>query len=480
MKQSRVILGVFVAGLLSACPVAVAAQGGTDITGTIPLETSNINSSGLTASGAVITWETNGGATSQVYYDTSSHADINDYAHSTEIDLTLVSAHSVTLSGLTAGTTYHYRVKSEIPDTVFSTISDDGTFATSASGGGGGGGGGGGFGSQLIGIGLSGTSPFMDGNGRAITAGEIKTADGKVSLSVPVGVYIWNAAGAAQPFLSAQPLANPPPAPPENSLVMAIEMGPNGVTFNPAVTLTFNYKDSDLPSGAREADLYIAWWDGTQWVKLLGTVNASANTVSVQVTHFTSYALLIPAAPPVLTPTLKIAGPLTGTSFDSGDVTISINAGNINLVGDNRPNAPGEGRVVYYLDVPIPTTPGASAFSAAGTYKESESTTNGWTGLAPGIHILGVQLVQNDHTPFSPPLFATVSVTIKAAVIAPPTTTVPIPTSESPIITTPPTPDQTKPGWLIPILFFVAAAGVAVFIFWRSRRPEAKLKYTNR
>ncbi|XUW99379.1 MAG: fibronectin type III domain-containing protein [Dehalogenimonas sp.] len=462
---------------ISTCPIAVAAQGGTAITGTIPLIASNLDSSGLTTSGAVITWETNGGATSQVYYDTSSHADINDYAHTTAFDLALVSAHSVTLSGLTAGTIYHYRVKSTIPDTYFNAISEDASFITTASGGSGGGGGG--FGSQLIGIGLSGTSPFMDGNGRAITAGEIKTSDGKVSLNVPVGVYIWNAAGAAQSFLSAQPINNPPLAPPENSLVMAYELGPNGVTFNPAITLTFNYNDADLPSGARETDLYIAWWDGTQWVKLIGTVNTTANTVSVQVTHFTSYALLIPSSPPVPTPTLKIATPSTGTSFDSGNVTISINAGNINLVPDNRPNAPGEGRVVYYLDVPIPTTAGSSALSNAGTYKESESTTNAWTNLSSGVHILGVQLVQNDHTPFSPPIFATVSVTVKEAVIAPPTTT-PTPTSESPIITTPSESNPTKTHWTIPVLFLVAAAGLGGFIYWRSRKPEADLKYTNR
>jgi hypothetical protein len=480
IKPFRSISLIAIGALFLACPMMVAAQSGTEITGTILLEASNIAASEITSSGATIIWNTNGGATSQVFYDTTSHANIADYAKSTTLNTELVSSHFASLTGLTAGTTYHYRVRSNIPDTTFVAVSDDANFVTTGtSGGGGGGGGGGGFGSQMIGINLSGTSPFMDGNGRSITPGQISTPDGKLTLTVPVGVYIWNAAGAAQPFLSAAAVTNPPAAPPQNSLIMAWEMGPDGVTFNPAVSLTFNYADRDVPSGTQEADLYIAWWNGTAWVKLIGTVDPAANTVTVQITHFTSFALVAPAAPPVTTPTLKITSPLTGTAVDSGNITLSINAGNISLVADNRPNAAGEGRVVYYLDVPIPTTAGASAFSAAGTYKESDSNTNIWTDLAPGTHTLGVQLVQNDHTPFSPPVFATVSITVKNAVIAPPTTTPPSTTQETPIPTTPPS-NPTKINWTVPILFLVAAAGLGGFLYWRSRKPEAKLKYTNR
>ncbi|QNT76193.1 beta strand repeat-containing protein [Dehalogenimonas etheniformans] len=251
--------------------------------------------------------------------------------------------------------------------------------------GGGGGGGGGGFGSQLIGINLSGTSPFMDPNGRSIVAGELKTSDGKLTIIVPVGVYIWNAAGAAQSFLSAAPLTNPPSAPPQNSLVMAFELGPNGVTFNPVVTLSFNYSDSDIPAGARETDLYIAWWNGTQWVKLVGTVDATANTVSAQITHFTSFALIVQQAPATTPPPTTIP-PTTNP----------------------------------------PTT--------------SPPTTN------------------------------------------PPTTnppTIPVPTQSEPTETLPGS-NPTSAKWIIPLLFLLASTTLGVILFWRSRKPEAELKYTNR
>jgi uncharacterized repeat protein (TIGR02543 family) len=343
----------------------------------------------------------------------------------------------------------------------------------------GGGSGGGGFGNQLIGIGLAGTSPWMDGNGRAVTAGQIRTADGRLNLTIPVGTAVWNAAGAAQAYLSAAALAEPPQAPPQNSRVMAYEIGPTGVTFTPTITMTLNYTDVDVPAGTREADLYIAWWDGAKWVKLEGTVNPAANTVTVQISHFTNFALFVPAAPPPSTaPTLKIGTPTAGASLDSGTVSISIITTNIALVANNRPNAAGEARAIYYLDVPIPTTLGQSAFSATGTYRETDSWTNIWTDLAPGTHTLGVQLVQNDHTPFNPPVFATVTVIVKEAVIAPPATSTPAVTQPS--LPTTSSSDLTKTNWGIPIFFLVAALALGVVLYWKSRRPVEKLRYTNR
>jgi hypothetical protein len=285
--------------ILQAAPVM--AQG-TEVSGTIPLVNSNISASIITETSATISWQTNGNATSQVFYDTASHDNATDYAHQTSASLSLVPAHSVSLTGLASGTSYHYRAKSELPATAFIDVSADYTFTTLGTPAGGGGGGGGGFGSQLVGIGLSVTSLFMDGNGRALTAGQVRTPDGSLSLSIQVGTYVWNAAGAAQSFVSASPLAGPPQAPPQHSLVLAFEMGPNGVTFNPAISLTITYRDDQIPAGTRESDLYSAWWDGAKWVKIESTVDTAANTVTAQVSHFTSFALLSQQPPPTTTP----------------------------------------------------------------------------------------------------------------------------------------------------------------------------------
>jgi phosphodiesterase/alkaline phosphatase D-like protein len=76
----------------------------------------------------VITWDTNENASSIVDYGPT-----NSYGTSTaETDTSpRVTSHSVTITGLTASTTYHYRVKSNDASSNLATGSD-GTFTTSA------------------------------------------------------------------------------------------------------------------------------------------------------------------------------------------------------------------------------------------------------------------------------------------------------------------------------------------------------------
>lgn len=74
---------------------------------TTPPVISGVAANNVTASGATITWTTNELADSQVEYGTSTA-----YGSSTALDTFLVNAHAALLSGLHAGTTYHYRVKS--------------------------------------------------------------------------------------------------------------------------------------------------------------------------------------------------------------------------------------------------------------------------------------------------------------------------------------------------------------------------------
>src|SRR5581483_8153964 len=69
---------------------------------------SNVQLAAVTNTTATITWTTNEPSTSQVEYGPTTA-----YGSSTPLDGTLVTSHSVPLSGLTNGATYHYRVKSK-------------------------------------------------------------------------------------------------------------------------------------------------------------------------------------------------------------------------------------------------------------------------------------------------------------------------------------------------------------------------------
>jgi hypothetical protein len=91
-----------------------------------PLTVTNVASTGVGAAGATLTWTTNNPASSQVFYGLTTA-----YGSSTTLDNTQVTSHSQSLSGLTASTTYHYKVQSkDASNTVVSSA--DGTFTTTA------------------------------------------------------------------------------------------------------------------------------------------------------------------------------------------------------------------------------------------------------------------------------------------------------------------------------------------------------------
>ncbi|HTK04833.1 MAG TPA: fibronectin type III domain-containing protein [Candidatus Eisenbacteria bacterium] len=84
----------------------------------------NVQVTGITETGATVTWTTNENATSFVDYGTTV-----SYGSTAGVATPRVTSHSVTLSGLTASTTYHFRVRSADVDNNETTSTDD-TFAT--------------------------------------------------------------------------------------------------------------------------------------------------------------------------------------------------------------------------------------------------------------------------------------------------------------------------------------------------------------
>lgn len=91
---------------------------------------SNVTANGITTSGVTISWATDVPATTQVEYGTST-----SYGQITSLVTSLTNSHSQAISGLTAGTLYHYRARSKTGAGI-ETMSGDAVFQTSTSGGG--------------------------------------------------------------------------------------------------------------------------------------------------------------------------------------------------------------------------------------------------------------------------------------------------------------------------------------------------------
>ncbi|NLT69020.1 MAG: hypothetical protein GXX84_20735, partial [Acidobacteria bacterium] len=93
---------------------------------TTPPVISGVSSSNITSNSARITWTTNEASDTQVEYGKTT-----SYGSSTTLNGSMVTSHSHTLSGLSANTTYHYRVKSKDAAGNLAT-SPDYTFKTAA------------------------------------------------------------------------------------------------------------------------------------------------------------------------------------------------------------------------------------------------------------------------------------------------------------------------------------------------------------
>jgi hypothetical protein len=94
------------------------------VVGAAPAIISEVTSSAITVTTAEIGWITNGPATSQVEYGLTA-----GYGSTTELDDSLVTSHTVSLSGLTPNSLYHYRVNGS-DCSGHSTFSGDHTFRT--------------------------------------------------------------------------------------------------------------------------------------------------------------------------------------------------------------------------------------------------------------------------------------------------------------------------------------------------------------
>ena len=115
-------------------------------------------------------------------------------------------------------------------------------------------------------------------------------------------------------------------------------------------------------------------------------------------------------------PDLTITSPADGAVLPAGDIRVSVRVSNFKLVPKyGQPYVAGEGHLHYYMGVGGPATPGSSGVVAQVTYISSTETSYTWADVPPGIHSFSVELANNDHSPFIPPVVRTVTVTVVPA-----------------------------------------------------------------
>jgi hypothetical protein len=137
--------------------------------------------------------------------------------------------------------------------------------------------------------------------------------------------------------------AQEPVAPPEGKYIVgkSYDIGPDGSTFEPVITLKMSYGSESISENVSEKEMYIAYWDGSEWQACESMVDVEGKTVSAQITHFTQFTIIggppspapsepapVPPQPSVITrpPNFVVSGlSITPNEVTTGEeVTVSV------------------------------------------------------------------------------------------------------------------------------------------------------------
>jgi hypothetical protein len=150
-----------------------------------------------------------------------------------------------------------------------------------------------------------------------------KSADQNVTLNIPSGTIGKTREGAPLTQISITPMTAPP-APPAQANVIGLtyDLGPEGATFDPPITVSFTYDPTKIPAGINERDLVIAFYNKAtgKWENLTNiVVDPVTHTITGKTSHFTAFAVL--AIPAATTPAAVTPAPTTPAATTPAAVT---------------------------------------------------------------------------------------------------------------------------------------------------------------
>jgi len=152
----------------------------------------------------------------------------------------------------------------------------------------------------------------MVGDGCRFTEPVSAVSDDELcTLTIPVGTVGLTEDLECLPEITMVTMDDPPPPPADAHVIgLVYDFGPDGATFEEAITLTFTYDPDSLPEGVSEEDLVIAYFIDGEWIELECVVYTETNTITALVSHFTTFALI--GAPPTVVekPTVVIKKPV--------------------------------------------------------------------------------------------------------------------------------------------------------------------------
>ena len=144
---------------------------------------------------------------------------------------------------------------------------------------------------------------LVDSEGKLQSEVEVSSADGEISLSIDKGTIVLDVDAKPLQTINAVIDSSPPPAEDAYIVGTAYDLGPEGATFDSWLLLTLSYNPEELPEGVRDADLYVAYYNNTEWCNVgYRKIDTKPYSVTTHLYDFnsTTFAILGPKelAPP--------------------------------------------------------------------------------------------------------------------------------------------------------------------------------------
>ncbi len=171
-------------------------------------------------------------------------------------------------------------------------------------------------------------SLYLD-SGLSLGDHSFQSDNGGCRLVISDGTLCLTSHGKPLAELTITEMAEPPTPPPGYHVVgLVYQLGPDGATFDPPLTLSLSYETPLVSASIDENELAIGMWDETnsEWIILEdSTTDPTTNTTSAALSHFSAFTILAPT--PALNPANFIITDLTIAPEEaktSEEITISV------------------------------------------------------------------------------------------------------------------------------------------------------------
>lgn len=172
----------------------------------------------------------------------------------------------------------------------------------------------------------------VDSRGKLQSALALSSADGGIILSAEKNTIFQAQDGKPLQSIQGTVETSPPPSPEDAHVIGPIySLKPDGAAFSPWLMLSLRYDPGRLPAGVQEKDLRVAYYSGSGWrIPSYSKGDTAAHTVTTQIYHFTSFTILAPKEPPVVTGSSvgNLAPDFKATDLDGKVVYLSALRGN--------------------------------------------------------------------------------------------------------------------------------------------------------